>query len=76
MNLGNLKALVYRNQIISSRILTLGYVVSQIKNLHLNYESSFRFLDLGGGFEIYQDFFYNLLNSKCVLVDIPEVCSF
>ena len=59
-NLGNLKALVYRNQIISSRILTLGYVVSQIKKFtNLNYESSFRFLDLGGGFGNLSRLFYN-----------------
>lgn len=75
-NLGNLKALVYRNQIISSRILTLGYVVSQIKKFtNLNYESSFRFLDLGGGFGNLSRLFLQFYsNSKCVLVDIPEVC--
>jgi len=73
---GNIKTIIYRNQIISSRILTLGYVVSQIKRFtHFNHESSFRFLDLGGGFGNLSRLILQLYqNSKCIVVDIPEVC--
>lgn len=73
---GNIKAPVYRNQILSSRILTLGYVVSQIKNYtNFNYETEFRFMDIGGGFGNLSRLMLSFFNkSKCVLIDLPEVC--
>ncbi len=75
-SVGNIETLLYRNQLISNRALMLGYVVSQIKRFtDFNYESSFRFLDLGGGFgNLSRLLLQYYPKSKCVLVDLPEVC--
>ena len=73
---GNINAPLYRNQIISSRILTLGYVISQIKNFtNYNYDSHFRFMDIGGGFGNLSRLMLSFFNkSKCILIDLPEIC--
>lgn len=70
----NSNTIIYRNQLISTRLLRCVYYLSQIKkSTDLTYDKKFIFLDIGGGFgclsRLILNFFYN---SKGILIDLPE----
>ena len=69
-------AIIYRNQLLTDRLIRCIYYLSQIKkNTDLQYDQRFIFLDLGGGYGCLTRLILNLFhNSKGILIDLPETC--
>ncbi len=70
----NVDSIIYRNQLLSDRVHSQAYYLSQIKkNTDLQYDDKIFFLDIGSGYGSFSRLFMNFFNnSKGILVDLPE----